>query len=86
MVHLRGSIGTGFIRCDDESGASGSWMPRAQRERAFLPPSAFTRWTAVVRAPIGVAWGLEPALSALSGSRSSARKVAAEERFGWILV
>ena len=57
-------------------------MPRARRERAFLPPSAFTRWMAVVRAPIGVAWGLEPALSALSGSRSSARKSEPESDFG----
>ena len=75
-----GSIGTGVIRCDDESGASGSLMPRARRERAFLPPSAFTRWMAVVRAPIGVAWSLEPALSALSGSRSSARESRRGER------
>ena len=57
-------------------------MPRAQQERGFLPPSAFTRWMAVVRAPIGVAWGPEPALSALSGTRSSARKSEPESDFG----
>ena len=82
MVHLQSSIGTRVNRCDDESGASGSLMPRAQQERGFLPPSAFTRWIAVVRAPIGVAWGLEPALSALSGSRSGARKSEPESDFG----
>ena len=49
--------------------------------RSFLPPSAFTRWMAVVRAPIGVACGFEPALSARSGSRSSARKSRRGERF-----
>lgn len=54
----------------------------AQRERAFLPPSAFTRWMVIVRAPIGMAWGFEPALSALSGSRSSARKWPHESDFG----
>ena len=82
MLDLRSSIGTRVNRCDDESGASGSLMPRAQQERGFLPPSAFTRWMAVVRAPIGVAWGPEPALSALSGTRSSARKSVPESDFG----
>ena len=63
-----GSIGTGGIRCDDESGASGSLMSRARRERTFFPPSAFTRWMAVVRAPIGVACDFEPAPRALSST------------------